>query len=380
MRASPLPFLPLGQLACAALLACSAWPAAGQTATAAVQAAALRFEIVEGPLAQTLTRIGQDSGRTIAADTAAPASTSTGQPRPAAPLTQTTPPAPAVATVALAAAPPDSPPELAPVVVTASRTQLRQADAPQTVVVIGREEIEQQLAISGNSSDVLSSLLPSYTPSRGKMNGSGETLRGRTPLIMIDGVPQSNPIRPTGREAHTIDFAMVERIEVIQGANAENGLGATGGTINLVTRRPQPGQVNQHVDVQATLPTSGASGDTLSYKTAYRVDGRAEKLDYLLSVSADDQGLYRDGRGRAIGADNTQGDLMDSRAYDVLGKLGYWIDDEQSLQLSLNRYRIKSKANYLSVAGNRADGTPTTSVRGTPPGARPRGTTCGPAA
>lgn len=420
MRMFPLPFHPLGQLACAALLACAGLPAQAQTAARAAQAAAVRFEIPEGPLGQTLTRIGQESGRTIAADPAllagqrAPAVRGALTPQQAVrqalagsglavdeaasgALRIHPPAAPAQAEVPAGASPPadgdggsidalapaasaapapaageaDLGPQLAPVVVTASRANLQQDDAPQTVVVIGREDIERQLAISGNSSDLLSSLLPSYTPSRGKMNGSGETLRGRTPLIMIDGVPQSNPIRPTGREAHTIDFAMVERIEVIQGANAENGLGATGGTINLVTRRPQPGQVNQHVDVQATLPTSGASTDTLSYKTTYRVDGRTEKFDYLLSASFDDQGLYRDGRGRPIGADNTQGDLMDSRAYDVLGKLGYWIDDEQNLQLSVNRYRIKSQASYLSVPGNRSDGTPTTSVRGTPPGAPP---------
>ncbi|MDW5443639.1 TonB-dependent receptor [Polaromonas sp. SM01] len=260
---------------------------------------------------------------------------------------------------------------LKPVVVTASRSNIEADKAPQTVIIIKKEEIERQLAISGNSSDVLSSILPSYTPSRGKMNGSGETLRGRTPLILIDGVPQSNPMRPTGREAHTIDFAMVERIEVIQGANAINGLGATGGTINIITRQPANGSFNQHIDVQATMPTSNLGSDVMSYKTTYRVDGRKDKLDYLFSIGYDNQGLYRDGGGRTIGADTTQGDLMDSRSYDILGKLGYRIDDNQRLQLAVNRYQIKSKANYIGVAGDRQLGTPSTSIEGTPEGAPP---------
>ncbi|WP_241237757.1 TonB-dependent receptor plug domain-containing protein, partial [Xanthomonas euvesicatoria] len=114
-------------------------------------------------------------------------------------------------------------------VVTASRTNATKDDSPQTVRIITKEEIDQQLQISSDSSQVLSNLLPSYSPSRQKMSGSGETLRGRTPLILIDGIPQSNPLRPTGREAHTIDFSMVEQIEVIQGANATNGVGASGG-------------------------------------------------------------------------------------------------------------------------------------------------------
>ncbi|MEG1054553.1 MAG: TonB-dependent receptor plug domain-containing protein, partial [Janthinobacterium sp.] len=235
------------------------------------------------------------------------------------------------------------------VVVSASRSNIAADKAPQTVVIISKAEIARQLAISGNSSDVLSSVLPSYTPSRGKMNGSGETLRGRTPLILVDGVPQSNPMRPTGREAHTIDFSMVERIEVIQGANAINGLGATGGTINIITRRPEKGSFNQHIDMQATAPTAQTGSDVMNYKTSYRLDGRTDKLEYLLAASYEDQGLYLDGKGRPIGSDNTQGDLMDSRTYDVLAKLGYVIDDNQRLQLSLNRYKIKSKAGYLVV-------------------------------
>ena len=254
------------------------------------------------------------------------------------------------------------------VVVSASRSNIEADKAPQTIVVLRKEDIERQLAISGNSSDALSNLLPSYTPSRGKMNGSGETLRGRTPLILIDGVPQSNPVRPTGREAHTIDYSMVERIEIIQGPNAVNGLGATGGTINIITRRPDKGSFSQHASVQMTMPTSDISSDTQGYKGSYRLSGRGDKLDYLLAVAYENQGQHLDGEGRPIGVDVTQGDLQDSRSYDVLAKLGYWLDDAQRLQLSINRYKIKSKASYVGVAGNRQLGIPSTSAEGTPPG------------
>lgn len=252
------------------------------------------------------------------------------------------------------------------VVIAASRSNIEADKAPQTVVVIRKEDIERQLNISSNSSDVLSSILPSYTPSRGKMNGSGETLRGRTPLILIDGVPQSNPVRPTGREAHTIDYALVERIEIIQGPNAINGLGATGGTINIITRRPGKGTLNQHAEVQATAPTSDVRGETLSYKGSYRLHGRLDKLDYLLAFAVEDQGLHLDGAGRSIGVDVTQGDLMDSRSYDVLAKIGYHPDRDQALRFSVNRYRIESKASYIGVAGNRLLGLPATSIAGTP--------------
>lgn len=288
--------------------------------------------------------------------------------RPPVPAPVAAPPSSAAPPAAAAPAPTQA---LETVVVSASRSNIEADKSPQTVRIIEREEIAQQMALSTNSSDVLANLIPSDTPSRGKMNGSGETLRGRTPLILIDGVPQSNPIRPTGREAHTIDFSMVERVEVVQGANAINGLGATGGTINIITKRPENGTFQQRFEVQTTLPTEHVNAEGMGYKTTYSGSGRKDKLDYLFSVAAEDQGLWRDAKGRSIGADTTQGDLMDSRAYDLLGKLGYWLDDDQRLQLSVNRYRIASKAHYTAVAGDRTRGIPTTSVERTPPGTPP---------
>lgn len=260
---------------------------------------------------------------------------------------------------------------LSPIIVTATRSDIDQEKAPQTIQIIEQKEIEQQLNISTNSSDILSNLLPAYTPSRGKMNGSGENLRGRTPLFMIDGVPQSNPLRPTGREAHSIDYSMVERIEVINGANASNGMGATGGVINIITKKPKNGEVNQNFNIQATTPTDTVSSDTLSYKASYGINGVKGDFDYLLSLSYEDQEKYLDGAGRQIGVDNTQGDLMDSQMYDVLAKLGYQIDDNQYIQASVNRYKIKNKNNYTSVAGDRDKGIPTTSIDKTPPGEAP---------
>ncbi|ACX88690.1 TonB-dependent receptor [Pectobacterium parmentieri WPP163] len=256
-------------------------------------------------------------------------------------------------------------------VITASRSNIQQQKAPQVVTVITKEQIEQQMQVTSDSSQILSNLLPSFAPSRQKMSGSGETFRGRAALVMIDGIPQSNPLRPTGREMHTIDYSMVERIEVIHGANATNGMGAIGGVINIITRRPENGSFNQHVNVQTTIPTEKIRGETASYKTTYRVDGREDYLDYLFAIGYENQGLYLDGNNRPVGVDNTQGDTMDSRAYDLLAKVGYWLDDYQRIQLSVNRYNIKNENNYLSVDGIRSQGIPTTSVRGTPRGEAP---------
>lgn len=256
-------------------------------------------------------------------------------------------------------------------IVSATRTQGSRNDSPQVIKVISEKEIAQQRQITSDTSQILSNLLPSFSPPRQKMSGSGETLRGRTPLVMIDGIPQSNPLRPTGREMHTIDSSMIERIEVIKGANASNGVGATGGVINIITKRAQPGSVNQHFSVETTTPTAEFDRDTLTYKTNYSINGSEEYIDYLFSLSYEDQGLFKDANNHAIGVDNTQGDLMDSRTWDMLAKVGYWLDNDQRIQLSLNRYRLKNKDNYVSVRGDRDAGALTTSVKGNPEGSAP---------
>ncbi|MEE2764485.1 MAG: TonB-dependent receptor [Pseudomonadota bacterium] len=274
--------------------------------------------------------------------------------------------------VAGASAQADSPTTLDELVVTSSRSGTELSNSSQVVTVITREQIEQQLTLSSDSSRALANLLPAYTPNREKMTGSGETFRGRKALFLIDGVPQSNPLRSTGRATHTIDLSMVERIEVIHGANAIHGLGATGGIINFITRRPTGDTVRQHASVQATAPTDYPDSDSLGYKLNYRVEGTREDFEYLVGATWEEQGVYKDANGKLVGVDNTQGDLMNSQAYDVFAKLGYWLDNDQNLEFEVNRYNVKGKQDYVSVDGDRANGVPTTSVKGDPVGKAPR--------
>jgi iron complex outermembrane receptor protein len=124
------------------------------------------------------------------------------------------------------------------VFVSASRTERPLSTIPNTVTVINAAELEQQLSIQDDLSTVLGNLIPGFSPSRQKMTNAGETLRGRKPLYMIDGVPQSNPLRDGGREGNTIDPNVIERVEVLHGANAIHGVGAAGGIINLITKKP----------------------------------------------------------------------------------------------------------------------------------------------
>ncbi|MBU1302101.1 MAG: TonB-dependent receptor [Gammaproteobacteria bacterium] len=264
--------------------------------------------------------------------------------------------------------------ELEAVTISATRARSEAGKTPQKITVISREQIEQQLAITSDHGAVLSNLIPSYSPSRQKMSSAGETFRGRSALILIDGVPQSTPLRDSQRDGYVIDLSMVERIEVIHGASAEHGLGATGGIINYVTRRPASGPLRQHAGVSFTAPGDYES-EGLGYKLDYRVEGTQGDLDYLAAASWQTQGMFYDANGDLIGVDDTQGDVMDSTGTDLLLKLGYWLDDNQNIGLMINRYEVEGEHEYVNVPGNANAEIPATSRKGDPQGKAPQNET-----
>lgn len=254
------------------------------------------------------------------------------------------------------------------VVVTASRTEKPLSAIPNTVTLIDQQELTNQMAATSDLSTILGNLIPSFSPSRQKMTSAGESLRGRKPLYLIDGVPQSNPLRDGGRDGHTIDPLMLERVEVIHGANAIHGMGASGGIINLVTRTPSD-EFQQSLRVESNLQPEELS-DTLGYNGSYSVSGKLDDVDVLASLAYRNTGISYDANGEIVGFDNTQGDTMDSETINAFIKTGYSWDD-QRVQLTINHYLLEGNNNWLSVDGDISEGIPTTAIEADVPGKSP---------
>ena len=185
--------------------------------------------------------------------------------------------------------------------IKATRTSIPQSAIPATVSVIEGEELRQQLSVAESLSDILGNLIPAYSPSRQKLTSSGETLRGRQPLYLIDGVPQSNPLRNGSRAAYTIDPFMIERVEVIHGASAIQGMGASGGIINIVTKKAEEG-TSHEVNAGFSAPDSEVS-EGLSYQAGYLLRHGSGKWDIVFGAQYRDTGMYVDGKGQLIGVD-----------------------------------------------------------------------------
>ena len=253
------------------------------------------------------------------------------------------------------------------VTVSASTSRMPNSEAAlaNTITVIDQEQLRQQLAVTQDISQVLANLIPSFAPSRQKLTNGGETLRGRKPLYLIDGVPQSTPLREGGRDGHTIDPAMIERIEVIHGANALQGLGASGGIINIITKHAprQDGESFHELSLGASTALPSQS-DSSGYRGSYLFGTRHGAFDFVGGVSFASEGLYYDGNGDAIAVNDIQGDLMDARSHNLFAKAGWDLDEQRRLQLTANRYELEGNNDYITVNGDIRSGRLATSARG----------------
>ncbi|WP_308911676.1 TonB-dependent receptor [Pseudokordiimonas caeni] len=252
--------------------------------------------------------------------------------------------------------------------VSATRTPKPVSAIPNMVSVISTEDIQEQMTVVTDISSFLGQLVPGFSPSRQKMSGVGESFRGRKPLYLIDGVPQSTPLRDSSREGYTIDPAVIERIEVIHGANAIQGLGATGGIINFVTKKADTSGDLQIGGRASITAADGFKDNGFEEQIAVYAGQKIGKFDYLASASFVSRGLFYDGEGRSIGVDATQGDLSDSDSRDFFVKLGFEPDENQRLQLMINDYELSGDGDYSTLEGDRAEGIPATAVKGAPEG------------
>jgi len=254
------------------------------------------------------------------------------------------------------------------IVVTAARTNLPASALPLTVDVIDRETLSRQVAVSGSTVDAVSALLPSFSPTREKITGFGETLRGRSPLYAINGIPQTTPIRDGARDGYTIDPFFIDRVEVIYGSNALQGIGATGGVVNQVTvGAPKENGWSGRTLLQGNSGDD-FSGDSLGGKVAGLVSVRSGRFDATAGAAFERRGVFLDGRGRRIGLDGNQSEIQDTDSLSFFGRAGFDLSDTARIEVIANRFRLEGNNHYLPVDGNRALGIPATSRRGQTPG------------
>jgi iron complex outermembrane receptor protein len=258
------------------------------------------------------------------------------------------------------------------IVVTAARSNLPATSLPLNYQVIGGTDLRRDVAVYGSIIDAVSARIPSFSPTREKLSGFGETLRGRSPLYEIDGVPQSTPIRDGSRDAYTIDPFFVEKVEVILGSNALQGIGATGGVVNQVTvESPRIDGLAVRSLAQGTANRMRAS--TEGGKLAGSIAWRHGKFDALVGAAFEGRGAFVDARGRLIGQDGTEGEIQDTRSRSIFARAGFQLGRSGRLELVANQFRLAGNGDYVTIPGSRQGGIPTSATRGKRMGLPPSG-------
>ncbi|MEJ5977884.1 TonB-dependent receptor [Novosphingobium sp. PS1R-30] len=254
------------------------------------------------------------------------------------------------------------------IIVTAARTALPLNALPLTVDIIGRDVLDQQMTIGGSVTDAVATLTPSFSPTRQKLSGAGETLRGRSPLYAINGIPQSTPLRDGSRDGFTIDGFFIDRVELIFGSNALQGIGGTGGIVNQVTvGAPREEGLSGRTLLQATAD-NGFTGDGIGYKGGGLLQYKAGAFDVTVGAVYEKRGVFYDGDNRRVGLNLTQGETQDSNTTNLFARLGYQVTPSGRLDLIASRFEMKVDGDFVPLAGNRTTGVPTSAVAGAPPG------------
>ncbi|MFS0489478.1 TonB-dependent receptor [Leadbetterella byssophila] len=258
---------------------------------------------------------------------------------------------------------------LSEVVVTAGRKLESISTVPSSITVLSRREIEAQSNISTDISSILGFTVPGLGVATNKATNSGQTLRGRSVLVLIDGIPQSTPLMNGARDIRTINPSAIERVEVIKGATSIYGNGSGGGIINYITKKnteniPLIGETSVGVSVN---PLHGEG--TLGYRVSQYLGGKSHKWSYNFAGSMEYYGLQRDGEGLPLGQIDG---LSNSYQYNGFVKLSYEIDTKSSLTGFYNFFNSTQHTKYISKIGVYGE-TPTIGIKGVDPG-KPAGT------
>ena len=235
------------------------------------------------------------------------------------------------------------------VVITANRIKEKKTDAVANVTIIDQKKLQQFIKIAPDMSHLIGMIEPAMSLSTNTTNNRYQNLRGRSILVLIDGIPQSTPLRATDRDIRSIDPAAVERIEIVKGATSIYGNGAIGGIMNIVTKKsPKNVIFGGQTTIGASARDSFKENRGFGYRFNQQFYGNYKGFSYLVDAAMNQTGSAIDGTGEYISPRYGLGDV---RTYNGLVKLGYQIDDDNKVEAMYNFYQSLQNTPLVASGG-----------------------------
>ena len=228
-------------------------------------------------------------------------------------------------------------------VVTANRSTQSISDIAATVLVIDEAQIAEQAKSGIDFKAMLANLIPSLDVGSQSRTNSGQNMRGRKTLVMIDGI-SLNSSRGISRQFDAINPFNIARIEVISGASAMYGGGSTGGIINIITKK---GRDADGVSETWLGAKSGFnSSEDLEWQVAQAVSTSSDKMDARIAVSYVDTGAMYDSNGDMVLQDVTQTSSQFVSQLDIMANMGFNISSTKRLELLAQYYDSGQDSDY----------------------------------
>lgn len=258
---------------------------------------------------------------------------------------------------------------LSEVVVTAGRKAESINEVPSSVSILTERDVKEQQNVNPSVAAILGNTVPGLGTATNKATNSGQTLRGRQVLVLIDGIPQSTPLMNGSRDIRTLDPAVIERVEVIKGATSIYGNGSAGGIINFITKKPSQDKAFSGTTSAGLNGNVAHPSHTGGYRLSQTFSGSLDKFSYLVSGTYNYTGVLKDAKGNV----NAQADgLGENSLYNTFVKLGYKPDENSEILASYNLFRSVQNSDYINVTGKYGE-RPSIGEKGDDPG-KPAGT------
>lgn len=259
--------------------------------------------------------------------------------------------------------------ELKEVVVTAGRKPESIDEVPSSISILTAREVQAQSVVNPSIASVLGNTIPGLGTATNKATNSGQTLRGRQVLVLIDGIPQSTPLMNGSRDIRTIDPAVIERVEVIKGATSIYGNGSGGGIINFITKKPDAGK---RISGTTSIGSNGNvvnTANTVGYRISQLLAGTVNKFTYVVNGTYNYTGVFKDAKGEVNGQDDGLGETS---LYNLYLKAGYKPNEHSQLLLTYNLFSSVQRSDYINSVGVYGE-RPSIGIKGESPG-EPAGT------
>ncbi len=211
------------------------------------------------------------------------------------------------------------------VVVTATKTPIKQSQTGKVVTVIDQATLQRN--VDKTLTEILNYQAGVYINGANNVLGTNQEMYMRgaasgNTLILLDGVPVNDPsLINNSFDLNNISPAQIEKIEILKGAQSTLwGSDAVAGVINIITKKGGAKKITPSANI--------AYGSYHTFKAGAGLNGRVNKFTYNLNYN------HTDSKGFSSAYDSTGGNTFDKDGFkqnNIQANLGYYFSPKLSI-------------------------------------------------